>query len=100
MRDEEWEDQNFVDETEADLEDLLAGRIKDFEHLAELKKLLEKIDMMSENAEVLSQTTNEVLYNFANSKTIEEFQEIHARLDEYNQWFEKTFSVFLNNDED
>ena len=97
---EEWDNESFLDEAEADLQDLLEARIKDVEHLAELKKLLLKIDMMSQNAETLSRTTDEVLYGFANSKTIEDFQKIHARRDEYNKWFEETFSVFLNSKED
>ena len=96
MRQEEWESQCFVDETEADLEDLLAGRIKDVEHLEELKKLLEKLDMMSANAESLTRTSDKVLYDFVNSKSPEEFREIHAKLDEYNKWFENTFAVFMD----
>jgi hypothetical protein len=64
-----------------------------------MKRLLEKLDMMSANAEALTHTSDKVLYDFINSKSLEEFKEIHAKLDECNKWFETTFSVFMSDAE-
>ena len=90
---EELDEADFVENAQADIDDLMSGRIKSPEHLEAVSTLIDKLCDLSSSVECVLGTDQDSLYNFVNSKSIEELKCIFNKIDEFRKWFEDVFEI-------
>lgn len=90
---EELDKADFVENAQADLDDLMSGRIKSPEHLEAVSTLLDKLLNLSSSVDSVSEASEKKLYNLVNSKSIEELNCLFNKIDEFQKWFDDNFSI-------
>ena len=93
---EELHEADFIENAQADLDDLMSGRIKSPEHLEAASKLIDYISEIGDTADHVSCWNTENLYKFINSKSIEELNSLFNDLQEMN----KRLMLFFNVEDD
>ena len=93
---EKLNEADFVENAQADLDDLMSGRIKSPEHLEAASKLIDYIGEIGDTADHVSSWNTESLYKFVNSKSIEELNSLFSDLLEMN----KRLMLFFNVEDD
>ena len=88
---EKFNQADFLDNAQADIDDLMSGRIKDVEHLEATSTLLDKLMGLSSDIDHISELNQDRLYKFINSKSMEELKTIFDKLDDFKKWFNKEF---------
>lgn len=90
---EELMQADFIANAQSDIDDVMSGRIKSPEHLEAVTTLLDKLCDLSANADEFSASSEEDMYGFINSKSIEELNAIFKKLDDFQEWFNATFKA-------
>lgn len=90
---EELHEADFIENAQADLDDLMSGRIKSPEHLEAVSTLLNKLLNLSSSVDSVSEASEKKLYNLVNSKSIEELNCLFNKLDEFQKWFDENLSI-------
>ncbi len=93
---EKLNEADFVENAQADLDDLMSGRIKSPEHLEAAGKLIDYIGEIGDTADRVSGWNTDELYEFINSKSIEELNSLFSDLQEMN----KKLMLFFNVEDD
>ena len=88
---EKFNQADFLENAQDDIDDLMSGRIKDVEHLEAASTLLEKLMDLSSDIDHISELNQDRLYKFINSKSMEELKNIFDKLDDFGKWFNKEF---------
>ena len=88
---EKFNQADFLENAQDDIDDLMSGRIKDVEHLEAASTLLEKLMDLSSDIDHISELNQDRLYKFINSKSMEELKTIFDKLDDFGKWFNKEF---------
>ena len=90
---EKFNQADFLENAQDDIDDLMSGRIKDVEHLEAVSTLLEKLMDLSSDIDHISELNQERLYKFINFKSMEELKTIFDKLDDFRNWFNKEFEA-------
>ena len=90
---EELHKADFLENAQADIDDLMSGRIKDVEHLEAVTTLLGKLMNLGSDIDHFSEFNQDRLYKFINSKSMEELKTIFDKLDDFKNWFNKEFEA-------
>ena len=90
---EELHKADFLENAQADIDDLMSGRIKSPEHLEAVSTLLNKLLNLSSSVDSVSEANEKKLYDLVNSKSIEELNCIFNKLDEFQKWFDENLSI-------
>lgn len=96
MNEDEFEElhkADFLENAQADIDDLMSGRIKSPEHLEAAGTLVDKLCELSSSIECVSEADQDGLYNAVNSKSIDELKCIFNKIDEFRKWFEDVFEI-------
>ena len=88
---EKFNQADFLENAQDDIDDLMSGRIKDVEHLEATSTLLDKLMDLSSDIDHISELNQDRLYKFINSKSMEELKAIFDKLDDFRKWFNKEF---------
>ena len=99
MNEDEFEElhkADFLENAQADIDDLMSGRIKSPEHLEAAGKLIDYICEIGDTADRVSGWNTDELYGFINSKSIEELNSLFSDLQEMN----KKLMLFFNVEDD
>ena len=90
---ERLHEKDFLENTQADINDLVSGRIKSPEHLEATSTLIDKLCDLSSSVECVLGTDQDSIYNFVNSKSIEELKELFNQIDKFRNWFDEVFEI-------
>lgn len=90
---EKLHEKDFIENTQADINDLMSGRIKSIEHLEAATTLIDKLCDLSSSVECVLGTDQDSLYNFINSKSIKELNSIFNKKDKFRNWFDNVFEL-------
>ena len=84
----------FIEDAQSDIDDLMSGRIKSPEHLEAVTTLLDKLLELSSSVDSIAEANEPELYNFVNSKSIEELKAIFDKIDDFRKWFDEKLKDF------
>ncbi len=84
---------DFLENAQADIDDLMSGRIKSPEHLEAVTTLLDKLLELSSSIDSVAEANEPQLYNLVNSKSIEELKTIFDKIDDFQKWFNENMMV-------
>lgn len=90
---EEFHEQTLIENIESDIEDVETGRIKSPEHLQAIDTLFDVIEELRNSLEFVQQDGRFELYEFMNSKSIQELNAIFDKIRAFTKDFDKTFEL-------
>lgn len=85
---ERMHEMDFINNALADINDVMSGRIKDIEHLQAIDSYYEKGYGLYEAIRSMIDFSQTELYDLINSKSIEELNNLFAKLDEFRDYLE------------
>ena len=89
---EKFNQADFLENAQDDIDDLMSGRIKDVEHLEAASTLLEKLMDLSSDIDHISELNQDRLYRLVNSKSMDELKTIFEKLDNFRKWFSSSLN--------